>query len=154
MKGQMEVAYSQQYPQVGFPYIYNSEAEKGKKFTCKFMDTSMVNESGPAFCDRQFGQKCHWMRHCLEKHVPTEMSQRYQCRYCNMKYAQNSSLKEHVAICHSNKPPSFKCPYCSGDITFTRWTSVLRHCRNQHPDQEEPKKQIRQKNKYTKKNKL
>merc|ERR1711971_611330 len=84
------------------------------------------------------------MRHCLEKHVPHEMSQRYQCRYCNMKYAQNSSLKEHVAICHSTAPPSFKCPYCAGQITFTRWTSVLRHCRNQHPKQEEPKKEMRE----------
>ena len=140
--GKMEVAYSQQYPQVGFPFIYNSEGEHGKKFTCKFMDSS--NGEGPAFCDRLFGQKCHWMRHCLEKHVPTEMSQRYQCRYCNMKYAQNSSLKEHVAICHSNKPPSFKCPYCAGQITFTRWTSVLRHCRNQHPNEEEPKKEMRE----------
>ena len=153
MEGQMEVAYSQQYPQVGFPYIYKSDAEKGKKFTCKFMDASSMIDGVPGFCDRQFGQKCHWMRHCLEKHVPTEMSQRYQCRYCNMKYAQNSSLKEHVAICHSNKPPSFKCPYCTGDITFTRWTSVLRHCRNQHPDQEEPKKQLRVKHNRKKKDK-
>merc|ERR1712048_259819 len=112
-EGQMEVAYSQQYPQVGFPFIYNSEAAHGKKFTCKFMDSSLsANGDSPAFCDRLFGQKCHWMRHCLEKHVPTEVSQRYQCKYCNMKYAQNSSLKEHVAICHSNQPPSFKCPYC------------------------------------------
>merc|ERR1712154_274120 len=42
-----------------------------------------------------------------------------------------------------NQPPSFKCPYCAGQITFTRWTSVLRHCRNQHPEQEEPKKEMR-----------
>jgi len=146
--GQIDVAYSTQYPQVGFPYIYNEEADaNGKRFTCKFMDcnssissAAAAINSSPIFCNRQFAQKCHWMRHCLEKHVPTEMGQRYACRYCDMKYAQNSSLKEHVAVCHSNKPPAHKCPFCVGDVSFTRWTSVLRHCRNQHPDQPEPAK--------------
>lgn len=139
----IDIAYSQQFPQIGFPFIYTPDAVDNKKFQCKFVVSGDSATANVIFCDHKFGQKCHWMRHCLEKHVPLEMSQRYECKYCTMKYAQNSSLKEHVAICHSEKPPSFRCPYCSSvDITFTRWTSVLRHCRNQHSKCVEPEKPV------------
>eukprot|EP01083_Nonionella_stella_P088422 246430_1 len=102
---QFLIAYSRQYPQIGFQYICNSKGEKDKKFTCKCKDVNSIRH-----CDRQFGEKCHWMRHCLETHVSKELSRR------------------------------FKCPYCAANATFTRWTSVLRHCRKQHSEREEPKK--------------
>eukprot|EP01083_Nonionella_stella_P302210 1041062_1 len=71
---QFLIAYSRQYPQIGFQYICNSKGENDKKFTCKCKDVNSIRH-----CDRQFGEKCHWMRHCLETHVSKELSRRFKC---------------------------------------------------------------------------
>jgi len=154
--GKFPLAYSSHLPNVGFPYFVETNSnnksnndskmasKKRKKNKSKCLWICKYELKKELYCDKSFMQKCHWMRHCLEKHTTKEFSQRFECPFCSMKYAQNSSLKEHIAIYHSDTPPKFICPYCkltnNNNITFTRWTSVLRHVRKQHPNMKEPNK--------------
>jgi len=52
------------------------------------------------FCNKSFGQKCHWVRHCKERHVENPV--RFSCECCQKSYAQRESLLNHV-YCHHDE---------------------------------------------------
>ena len=66
---------------------------------------------------------------CLTEHIKMKhkVTEKFTCHICGTEYVIKQGLENHMAVAHSNSPPTMPCPDC-GALFYTR-IQLLAHCR-------------------------